>query len=281
MKRLCAILLGLMMLAGLCACGRRTSPAPAPKTPEPVTVITPAQPTPSEAEVVPVSTPDGTTPLTAEDLDWFGRRFFNVVPGWGPNRFLTCAYDRPEDMDLAAVLACGPEGGWNVTSQERDMIAAGGTDSVVRIPLEQAQELMLRYTGLALSDTQGVGLDSLRYLSEYNAYYRVGGEAEAAYCRILSGWHTADGLTVLQYDGGTVTLSGWYGGLGYCVKIDHGNGFVTTYGHNSSLLVSVGQHVYKGQQIARMGSTGISSGPHCHFAVTRNGTLVDPLNYLP
>ena len=57
MKRLCAILLGLMMLAGLCACGRRTSPAPAPKTPEPVTVITPAQPTPSEAEVVPVSTP--------------------------------------------------------------------------------------------------------------------------------------------------------------------------------------------------------------------------------
>ena len=279
MKSLCAILLGLMMLAGLCACGRRTSPAPAPKTPEPVTVITPAQPAPSEA--VPVSTPDGTTPLTAAELDWFGRCFFNVVPGWGPNRFLTCAYARPEDMDLAAVLACGPEGGWNVTSQERNMIAAGGTDSVVRIPLEQAQELMLRYTGLALSDTQGVGLDSLRYLSEYNAYYRVGGEAEAAYCRILSGWHTADGLTVLQYDGGTVTLSGWYGGLGYCVKIDHGNGFVTTYGHNSSLLVSVGQHVYKGQQIARMGSTGISSGPHCHFAVTRNGTLVDPLNSLP
>ena len=139
MKRLCAILLGLMMLAGLCACGRRTSPAPAPKTPEPVTVITPAQPAPSEA--VPVSTPDGTTPLTAAELDWFGRCFFNVVPGWGPNRFLTCAYARPEDMDLAAVLACGPEGGWNVTSQERNMIAAGGTDSVVRIPLEQAQEL--------------------------------------------------------------------------------------------------------------------------------------------
>ena len=129
-----------------------------------------------------------------------------MVPGWGPNRFLACAYDRPEDMDLAAVLACGPEGSWNVTSQERDMIAAGETDNVVRIPLEQAQELMLRYTGLALSDTQGVGLDSLRYLSEYNAYYRVGDEAEAAYCRILSGWHTADGLTVLQYDGGTVTL---------------------------------------------------------------------------
>ena len=105
MKRLCAILLGLMMLAGLCACGRRTSPAPAPKTPEPVTVITPAQPTPSEA--VPVSSPDGTTPLTAAELDWFGRCFFNVVPGWGPNRFLTCAYDRPDDMDLRR---CWPAG---------------------------------------------------------------------------------------------------------------------------------------------------------------------------
>ena len=89
------------------------------------------------------------------------------------------------------------------------------------------------------------------------------------------------GTAIYAADGGTVTLAGWYGGLGYCVKIDHGNGFVTTYGHNSSLLVSVGQHVYKGQQIARMGSTGISSGPHCHFGVTRNGTLVDPLNYLP
>ena len=89
------------------------------------------------------------------------------------------------------------------------------------------------------------------------------------------------GTAIYAADGGTVTLSGWYGGLGYCVKIHHGYGFVTTYGHNSSLLVSVGQHVYKGQQIARMGSTGISSGPHCHFAVTRNGTLVDPLNYLP
>ncbi len=89
------------------------------------------------------------------------------------------------------------------------------------------------------------------------------------------------GTAIYAADGGTVTLAGWYGGLGYCVKINHGNGFVTTYGHNSSLLVSVGQHVYKGQQIARMGSTGISSGPHCHFGMTRNGTIVDPLNYLP
>lgn len=89
------------------------------------------------------------------------------------------------------------------------------------------------------------------------------------------------GTAICAADGGTVTLAGWYGGLGYCVIINHGNGFVTTYGHNSSLLVSAGDHVYKGQQIARMGSTGISSGAHCHFEVTKNGVLVDPLNYLP
>ena len=65
------------------------------------------------------------------------------------------------------------------------------------------------------------------------------------------------------------------------LKIDHGNGFITWYGHNSDLYVSVGDHVYKGQTIAAMGSTGISSGSHCDFRIQRNGTMVDPLNYLP
>ena len=88
------------------------------------------------------------------------------------------------------------------------------------------------------------------------------------------------GTAIYAADGGTVTLAGWYGGLGYCVKIDHGNGFVTTYGHNSSLLVSVGQHVYKGQQIAKAGRSGVASGVHCHFGIQRNGSYVNPLNYL-
>ena len=88
------------------------------------------------------------------------------------------------------------------------------------------------------------------------------------------------GTPIYASDGGTVTAAGWQGGLGYAVTINHGNGFETIYGHNSSLLVSVGDHVYKGQQIARMGSTGISTGNHCHFAVKYYGTYVDPLNYL-
>lgn len=88
------------------------------------------------------------------------------------------------------------------------------------------------------------------------------------------------GTAIYAADGGTVSYSGWRSGFGYLVIIDHGNGYQTYYGHNSSLLVSTGEHVYKGQQIARMGSTGISSGNHCHFGIKINGTFVNPLNYL-
>ena len=89
------------------------------------------------------------------------------------------------------------------------------------------------------------------------------------------------GTPIYAADGGTVTYSGWMSGYGYLVQIDHGNGYVTRYGHNSSLTVSVGQHVYTGQQVARAGSTGNSTGNHCHFEVRYNGVAKNPLNYLP
>ncbi len=88
------------------------------------------------------------------------------------------------------------------------------------------------------------------------------------------------GTPVYAADGGTVTYAGWMSGYGYLVQINHGNGYVTYYGHNSSLTASVGQHVYKGQQIARVGSTGNSTGNHCHFEVRYNGVARNPLNYL-
>lgn len=89
------------------------------------------------------------------------------------------------------------------------------------------------------------------------------------------------GTAIYAADGGTVVYAGWMSGYGYLVQINHGNGYVTYYGHNSSLLVSVGQKVYKGQQIARMGSTGNSTGNHCHFEIRYNGVAKNPLNYLP
>ena len=89
------------------------------------------------------------------------------------------------------------------------------------------------------------------------------------------------GAAVCAADGGTVTYAGYRGSYGNLVVITHDNGTQTYYGHNSSLTVSVGQKVYKGQQVARAGSTGRSTGVHCHFEVRVNGTSVNPLSYLP
>lgn len=90
------------------------------------------------------------------------------------------------------------------------------------------------------------------------------------------------GTDIVAADGGIVVYAGWNsGGYGNLVQIDHQNGYVTYYGHNSSILVSVGDKVYKGQHIAEMGSTGRSTGNHCHFEVRINGERGNPLNYLP
>ena len=86
---------------------------------------------------------------------------------------------------------------------------------------------------------------------------------------------------ILAADSGTVIYSGWLGGYGYAVMIDHGSGLVTLYAHNQSLNVYEGQYVTKGTCIAYAGSTGYSTGPHCHFEVRLHGEVTEPLNYLP
>ena len=92
---------------------------------------------------------------------------------------------------------------------------------------------------------------------------------------------TSYGTAITASDGGTVIWSGYKGTYGYLVIIDHGNGVQSYYGHCSSLLVSAGDKVYQGQTIARVGSTGRSTGNHCHFEIRINGTRVNPLSYLP
>ena len=89
------------------------------------------------------------------------------------------------------------------------------------------------------------------------------------------------GTPILAADSGTVIYSGWLGGYGYAVMIDHGSGLVTLYGHNQALNVYEGQYVTKGTCIAYAGSTGYSTWPHCHFEVRLHGEVTEPLNYLP
>jgi murein DD-endopeptidase MepM/ murein hydrolase activator NlpD len=92
---------------------------------------------------------------------------------------------------------------------------------------------------------------------------------------------TSYGTSIAAADGGTVVWSGYKGSYGNLVIIDHGNGYQTYYGHCSKLLVSVGDKVYKGQSVGLVGTTGRSTGPHCHFEVRYNDVAVNPLKYLP
>ncbi len=88
------------------------------------------------------------------------------------------------------------------------------------------------------------------------------------------------GMPIHAAASGVVIEAGWIGGYGNTIMIEHGSGIVTLYGHNESLAVGVGQHVNQGDVVAYCGSTGNSTGPHCHFEVRVNGEPVSPWDYL-
>jgi 3D (Asp-Asp-Asp) domain-containing protein len=90
----------------------------------------------------------------------------------------------------------------------------------------------------------------------------------------------ASGAPILAFGPGTVTKSGWYGGYGNYISIDHGGGLMSFYGHASALYVKQGAKVTAGQKIAAVGTTGSSTGCHLHFGMHLNGSSVNPLNYV-
>lgn len=89
-----------------------------------------------------------------------------------------------------------------------------------------------------------------------------------------------EGADIVAAGSGLVTFAGWNGGYGYMVEITHAKGLKTRYGHNRSLAVSRGMRVKAGEVIASAGSTGNSTGPHCHFEVYYKGKLTDPKKYI-
>lgn len=115
-------------------------------------------------------------------------------------------------------------------------------------------------------------LDSLRITSEFGPRW--------GRTHLGVDFGMALGSSIYAADGGTVIFTGWSGSYGNLVKIDHGNGIITYYAHCSRILASQGQTVKKGETIAKVGSTGNSTGPHLHFEVRVNGQNVNPLDYL-
>ncbi|MDD3268238.1 MAG: M23 family metallopeptidase [Syntrophomonadaceae bacterium] len=89
------------------------------------------------------------------------------------------------------------------------------------------------------------------------------------------------GTPIMAAGDGIVTFSGWKAIYGRTVEVEHSCGLITKYGHNSSCLVKKGDKVAKGDIIARVGNTGLSTGPHLHFAVLKGDSTQDPMIYLP
>ena len=85
---------------------------------------------------------------------------------------------------------------------------------------------------------------------------------------------------IMAAGAGKVTRAGWYGDYGYCVIIDHGNGYSTLYGHANKVCVSVGQTVAQGDVVALVGTTGYSTGNHLHFEVRKGSTRINPAPFI-
>jgi len=88
------------------------------------------------------------------------------------------------------------------------------------------------------------------------------------------------GTGVLAAGSGQVIYAGWLGSYGNAIIIDHGKGLSTLYAHLSSIAVREGEAVNRGERIGNVGSTGLSTGPHLHFEVRKNGDPVNPTSYI-
>lgn len=130
------------------------------------------------------------------------------------------------------------------------------------------------------SEKIDLGIDLIKPVSSYQMITSRFGLRSSGYHKGLD-IAAVQGTTIVAAASGTVIASGWSdSGYGYHVRISHGNGVETLYGHCSALYVSEGQYVEQGEAIAAVGSTGWSTGPHLHLEIRVNGSVVNPQYYL-
>jgi murein DD-endopeptidase MepM/ murein hydrolase activator NlpD len=149
-----------------------------------------------------------------------------------------------------------------------------------KIAISQAREAAAKALGKKF--TSGTGIFGFPSDATISSSFGWRMHPILGYRRFHSGIDFAGnyGSVIRAADSGTVIFAGWYGGYGRAVIIDHGKGITTLYGHTSELFVTEGQSVQRGQQIAAVGSSGLSTGPHLHFEVRRDGTPIDPAGFL-
>ncbi len=170
--------------------------------------------------------------------------------------------------------------------------------------IESFTESQLLHDIQVLDDQFSLREKQLKLLGIFSANKRLSKEVRPAGLPVQKGWlssyygyradpfsgkrkfhHGVDiagknGTSVLAAASGIVTWAGKNGGYGNLVEIDHGSGYVTRYGHNKEITVKTGDLVKQNDVIAKMGSTGRSTGPHVHFEVLRHGNKVNPRKYL-
>ncbi|WDC84213.1 peptidoglycan DD-metalloendopeptidase family protein [Caloramator sp. mosi_1] len=131
------------------------------------------------------------------------------------------------------------------------------------------------------SKTGIIKVSDLGYIPRVTSPFGMRMHPVLGYARMHNGMDIAvpTGTPIYSMAKGEVIIAKYMSGYGNVVIIDHGDGLTSTYAHLSKILVSVGQVVEKGQMIAKSGNTGLSSGPHLHFEIRKNGTPVDPAPY--
>ncbi|WP_273777698.1 MULTISPECIES: M23 family metallopeptidase [unclassified Acinetobacter] len=176
------------------------------------------------------------------------------------------SYSQPEDIDIPARTKV------SVTLREKSVEL--NNQSLAK---KYSSNTSTRYTANGISSWLiAHPLPSARVSSTYGGRV-MGGKAENH-----SGLDLAapSGTPIYATGPGVVTKSGWGNGYGQYVEINHGNGYLTRYAHASRLLVSVGERVNAGDQIANVGCTGRCTGPHLHYEVVKDGQRKNPATYL-
>lgn len=174
-------------------------------------------------------------------------------------------YNQALQQELESILAEINNGNSSVGSSGGSSDGDGGSSGGSIIPGDPSTETFLRPGSGIVTDEYGPRINPVTGAAGFHTGVDLGDPY---------------GAPVAASKSGTVVYSGWFSDYGQTVIIDHGGGVQTLYAHNSALLVSVGQTVARGETIAQVGSTGMSTGPHIHWEIRINGQHISPMPYV-